>query len=201
MAALSVLWLARTKKSQLALITVFLIPYAIPASVIGLAFRFAIGPQSAWAQFTSPLLGVPPNFWLYQHAFEAAVLASTWQFFPFAFLLSYLGLRTTPRAVLQAAQMDGAPFTRTTLMVVLARILPVIMAIFALRLAFMLVKFDTPFVFTEMIASGDDVATIELWRTIAGSTSPELNIIAWCLQITSFLLSLGYLAARREGAD
>jgi len=143
------------------------------------------------------LLGVPPEFWLYEHPMAAAVVASIWQFFPFAFLLSYLALRAIPPATLRSAQLDGAPFLRMTRDIVIARIWPVLAAVFALRLVFMLVKFDTPFVFTETIESDSDVATIELWRAIDGSTSPELPLIAWGLQILAICCSAIYLWARR----
>jgi ABC-type sugar transport system permease subunit len=196
LAALSVLWVARARWSQLALITIFLLPYAVPASEIALAFRFAAGPQSVWANIMQFWFGVSPEYWLYRHAFEASILASIWQFFPFSFLLSYLALQTTPRAMLRAAQLDGAPFLHMTGLIVLARIWPVLTAIFALRLMFMLVKFDTPFIFTETIDTPYDAATVELWRAVKGSTSPELNIIAWSLQLAALALAWLYLRAR-----
>jgi len=192
-----VLWLARSRISQLALITVFLLPYAIPATVIGLVMRFALGPQSAWAEMMSRLAGIPPDFWLYRHPFEAAIFASIWQFFPFAFLLSYLALRTVPPILLRTAQLDGAPFLRMTYEIILVRIWPVLAAIFALRLVFMLVKFDTPFIFTEQIDSSKDVATIEVWRAIQGSPSPELSIIAWGLQLPAIAIALLYMLSPR----
>lgn len=198
LAALTVLWLARGRLAQLAMITVFLIPYAIPASVVGLAYRFGLGPGSAWAETMSPFLGVEPQFWLYDHTFEAAILASIWQFFPFAFLLSYLALRTIPPMTLRAAQLDGAPFRRMSHDIVLGRIWPVLAAIFALRLVFMLVKFDTPFIFTEKIQSENDVATVELWRAIGGSTSAELPVLAWALQLLTLLCCVMFLVARRK---
>lgn len=200
LAAFTVLWLARSRASQLAMITVYLIPYAIPASVIALAVRFALGAQSAWADIVSPIVGVEPGFWLYQNTFTIAVLVSIWQFFPFAFLLSFLALRTIPSETLRAAQLDGAPFMAMVRDIVLRRIWSVLMAIFGLRLVFMLVKFDTPFVFTEKIASVHDVATIELWRAIGGSTSPELTVIAWGLQLFVLSVSLLYVSAHRRVA-
>jgi ABC-type sugar transport system permease subunit len=197
-AALTVLWLARRRITQLALITIFLLPYAVPASVIGLVFRFVVGTGSAWATTMSPLVGVPPEYWLYSHPLRAAGLATIWQFSPFAFLLSFLAIRAIPQGELRSAQMDGAPFWKLLESVVLARIWPVLASIFALRLVFMLVKFDTPYVFTEMIASADDVATVELWRVFKGSGSPELPIIAWALQLTVIGLATGYVFAQRR---
>jgi ABC-type sugar transport system permease subunit len=198
LAALTVLWLARRRVSQLALITIFLLPYAVPASVIGLVFRFTFGTDSAWATTISPLLGVPVDYWLYAHPLRAAGLATIWQFFPFAFLLSFLAIRSIPREVLRSAQLDGAPFWRLLRTIVLARIWPVLASIFALRFVFMLVKFDTPFIFTETIASSQDVATVELWRAVAGSGSPELPVIAWGLQLTVIALATGYVIAQRR---
>jgi ABC-type sugar transport system permease subunit len=198
LAALCVLWLARSRWSQLGLITIFLLPYAIPASTIGLAFRFAFGPDSVWAAWASPLFGVEPQFWLYDNALKASMVACIWQFFPFSFLLFYLALKTTPAATLRAAQLDGAGFTRITLNVVLGRIAPILAAVFVLRLTFMLVKFDTPFVFTETIATLDDVATVELARAVIGSPSPELPVIAWALQLTAFLVAITYVGLRRR---
>lgn len=198
LAALSVLWLARRRLTQMIMLTIFLVPYAIPASLIGLVFRFALGGQSAWAQMSSSTFGIPSDYWLYAHPLRAASLASIWQFFPFAFLLIFLALRSIPQEVIRSAQIDGAPFSALLRDVVLARIWPVLASVFALRIVFMLVKFDTPFVFTETIASPEDVATVELWRAFSGSSSPELAVIAWCLQLLVLFVSLTYIAAQRR---
>jgi len=202
LAALTVLWLAKRRLSQLVLIVVFLLPYAIPATVIGLVFRFGLGSESMWAQYASPFFGVAPTYWLYDHTFEAAILASIWQFFPFAFLLSFLALRSIPTQTLRAAQIDGAPFHHILAAIVLPRIWPVLAAILSLRFIFMMVKFDTPYVFTETIQSAHDVATIELWRAIAGSTSPELSLIGWGLQLMVLFVAASYVwvRARRDAS-
>jgi ABC-type sugar transport system permease subunit len=192
LAALTILWVARSQLSRLLLTTIFLVPYAIPASIVGLAFRFGLGPQSAWAIAMSNHFGIAPDYWLFENAMFVATVVSIWQFFPFSFLICYLTLLSIPESMLRSARIDGAGFIRILVDIALARIWPVLLAVFLLRIVFMMVKFDTLFIFTEAILSDSDVATIELARAISGSTSPELNVIAWLLQASAFGVAIIY---------
>lgn len=198
-AALTVLWTTRSALKQTIVIAVFLLPYAIPASVVGLSFGFAAGPQSYWAEMMESVFSIPPGYWLYDHPLLSAVAASIWQYFPFAFLLTLLALRTIPADTLRAAQLDGATFSSITSKIVLRSIWPVLLAIFMLRFVFMLVKFDTPFVFLEKIATRDEVATLELWRSVRGSDSSHLGTIAWMLQLSAIAIALLYARIHRRG--
>ncbi len=197
-AALTILWLTQGRRAQLILITIFLLPYAVPATVIGLVFRFGLGAESAWAEAVSPIFGVPTTYWLTEHAFEASILASIWQFFPFAFLLCFLALKSLDPQMLRAAQSDGAPFRAMLSHIILARIWPILVGVFTLRLLFMLVKFDTPYVFTELINSLDDTATVELRRAVVGSNSPELGLIGWSLQLCALVVAVAHVFLQRR---
>lgn len=196
-AALSVLWAGPRPRVRLLLITLFMLPYAIPSSLIGLSFKFALGAEGWIAAAAEAALGWPRDTLLGPNKLAVAGLASVWQFFPFAFLLFFLSLKSTPQAQLRSARLDGAPAAAMLIEIVLGRIWVVALSILFLRLAFMLVKYDTPFVFTVAMASEDDVATVELAKLLQGSSSLDLVALAWSLLGLSLAVVTGYLLVER----
>lgn len=171
MAALSVHWASRGWLKPV-FVTILLAPYATPSALIGMVYRFLFGMNGDVPRLFERWFDTLPETWYVLHPVTASVAASVWQFFPFSFLLLYVALAGTPTAQLKSARLDGAPFWVLTWRIVLRRILPVLLAVFVLRFIFMLVKFDTPYIFTEAgLASPADVATVEIYAAFRGSTT------------------------------
>lgn len=194
-AALAVLWTCRGWVRPL-VVTTLLLPYAIPSTLVGLLYRYLFAKNADAPLALERWFGIPPDTWYTLHPVSAAIAASVWQFFPFSFLLLYIALAGTPSAQLKSAQLDGAPFWMMTGRIVLRRILPVLFAVFILRFIFMLVKFDTPYVFTEArLASAADVATIEIYRAFQGSAdyiAPGESVAAFAVFVLGALAAFIY---------
>lgn len=202
-AALAVHWTGRKGLRPL-LVTAMLAPYATPPALIGLVYRFLFGRNGDVPQLALSWFGLPAETWYSLHPVAAASAASVWQFFPFSFLLIYTALTGTPSAQLKAARLDGAPFWTMTYKVVLLRIAPVLLAVFVLRFIFMLVKFDTPYIFTEAgLASRADVATVEIYGAFRGSTNfiaAGESLAAMAVFILAVIGAVAYAwIARSEG--
>lgn len=110
--------------------TLFLIPYAIPAIVVGIIWRFVFSREFGLANgllvHMFHFLGNPP-FWLIgPHAFFAMLIANVWKTWPFIFLVCLAGLQTISKDYLEAAEIDGANAWRQFTAVVLPGIRPVL---------------------------------------------------------------------------
>lgn len=110
--------------------TLFLIPYAIPAIVVGIIWRFIFDRQFGLANgllvhifhilSTSPFWLIGPN------AFFAMLITTVWKTWPFIFLVSLAGLQTISNDYLEAAEIDGAGSWRQFTAVILPGIRPVL---------------------------------------------------------------------------
>lgn len=110
--------------------TLFLIPYAIPAIVVGIIWRFVFSREFGLANgvlvHMFHILGTSP-FWLIgPHAFFAMLVANVWKTWPFIFLVCLAGLQTISQDYLEAAEIDGANAWRKFTAVVLPGIRPVL---------------------------------------------------------------------------
>ena len=201
--ALAVLLTARTVAQRAAMIACFFAPYTVPSVLAGLAYRFALGPLASLPLALQRWFGIPAPFWLTAHPMLAATLASIWQFSPFAFLLIYLALKTTSTRHIEAARIDGASGWKLLSRIVLPPIAPVLLAVFFLRLVFMLGKYETPFIFTKQVMTTSQVASVAIAAAYGGSGGSLIGG-ATSLAVALFLVSASvawlYLWARR-GAE
>jgi arabinogalactan oligomer/maltooligosaccharide transport system permease protein len=111
--------------------TLFILPWAIPEVVAAVAWRDvfhtdqgliaqALGHPFPWS--SSPELSL-----------IVLLLASTWMGWPLWMLVATAGMRTIPRAVTEAAQLDGAGAWRRFAGVTLPMLLPLLGAAFVVR--------------------------------------------------------------------
>ena len=195
--ALAVMWIARRPLQRFLLITLIFVPYAVPSALLGLAYRLALGPRGDIAGAISNTFGISPQFWLLNHPLATTTVAVTWEFAPFAFLISYFALRSIKPQTLVAARADGGRFLDTLLRIVLRPIWPIVATTFALRLIFMLGKFDTPYIFTKLISSTVHVASVEIYPAFQASSLRGVSLLAVGLFETSIAVCAIYLVARR----
>jgi len=91
----------------------FFLPYALAAPAVGLAFRFIFSPD---AGFVSAINRVFPNLWNPAldgwDALILIVLAFAWKMVGYNFIFFLAALQSIPRAVTEAAAMDGAGVLR-----------------------------------------------------------------------------------------
>jgi len=88
--------------------SVFLIPYVLPAFVLGVVWRIVLQPTGV-ANAVLAHLGVPAGLWLNgPRAFWSLVIVQAWASWPLIYLLTLAGLQSVDPSVHEAAALDGA---------------------------------------------------------------------------------------------
>jgi multiple sugar transport system permease protein len=88
--------------------SVFLIPYVLPAFVLGVVWRIVLQPTGV-ANTMLAHLGVHPGLWLNgPRSFWALVVVQAWASWPLIYLLTLAGLQSVDSTVHEAAALDGA---------------------------------------------------------------------------------------------
>ncbi len=111
--------------------TLFILPWAIPEVVAAVAWRDVFHPQQG---MIAQALGHPfPWSASPELSLMVLLVASTWMGWPLWMLVATAGMRTIPRAVAEAAQIDGAGAWRRFAGVTLPMLLPLLGAAFVVR--------------------------------------------------------------------
>lgn len=85
--------------------SVFLVPYVLPAFVVGTVWRIVLQPQG----IANHLLGTDGMLWLNgSRSFWALVIVQTWSSWPLVYLLALAGLQGIDEHLHEAAALDGA---------------------------------------------------------------------------------------------
>jgi multiple sugar transport system permease protein len=88
--------------------SIFLVPYVLPAFVVGTVWRIILQPEgiaNGWLAH----LGWHPGLWLNgPKSFWALVIVQVWASWPLIYLLAVAGLQSIDPAVHEAAALDGA---------------------------------------------------------------------------------------------
>jgi ABC-type sugar transport system permease subunit len=153
-----------------------LLPWAIPAVVAALVWRFMFEGEGGW--FVDPI-----------RAWVPIVLADVWKTTPFVAVLLLAGLQTIDPALHEAARIDGAGPIRRFVSITLPLLRPAIVVAAAFRMLDALRLFDLAFVMT---GGGPGTATepLSLYAYIA--TMERLRFgYGSALSISVFLLTFG----------
>lgn len=85
--------------------SVFLIPYVLPAFVVGTVWRIVLQPDGV----ANSLLGLGNELWLNgPKSFWALVIVQVWSSWPLVYLLALAGLQSVDPVAHEAAALDGA---------------------------------------------------------------------------------------------
>ena len=87
-----------------------ILPMLLTPIVVGVMWRAMLNPDWGIVNWVIKELGLPPINWLgsTEWSMRTLVIADTWQWTPFVFLIVYARLQGLPGHVLEAAQVDGA---------------------------------------------------------------------------------------------
>lgn len=132
---------------------VFLLPFTLPPVISGLIWLLLLNPDYG------PVFGillqtgilVEPIYWATNGdtAFAAIVLAGTWTFWPFVFLVLSAALEDIPQRHYEVAHTFGASRVQVMRHVVIPRIKNTILIVAALRLIWNLARLSQPLVMTQ----------------------------------------------------
>ena len=101
------------------LITPFLIMPVAGATLWSISM---LNPSFGLVNWVISLVGIPPVDWTSQYPIVSILMALVWQWTPFTMLLVLAGLQSQPKDVLEAAQIDGAGWTKTFIWVTLPQL-------------------------------------------------------------------------------
>ena len=111
--------------------TLFILPWAIPEVVGAIAWQDIFHPQQG---MVAQLLGADfPYGDSPELSLVVLLIAATWMGWPLWMLVATAGLRTIPRSVTEAAELDGAGRWRRFRSVTLPLLLPLLSAAFVVR--------------------------------------------------------------------
>ncbi|SRR5690606_34184783 len=136
---------------------VALIPWAIPAVVSALGFRFIFSDGFGIVPHLLGFVGIDID-WLTSPlpAQAAVIIANVWRNVPFIAFVILAGLQGVPAELYQAAKVDGAGWFRTMWSVVLPLVTPLLITMGVFMTIFQLGTFDTVF---GMTGGGPGTAT------------------------------------------
>ena len=101
----------RNFKNKKAVVSINLIPYAIPLIIVASCWRFVYNPDFGVLNVLLSKLGLidkPISFLGFDLALLSVIIARIWRAMPFAFMNYYSALTTIPKDLYEAAAIDGA---------------------------------------------------------------------------------------------
>ena len=138
--------------------TLLIWPYAVAPAVAGVLWIFMFQPSLGIIAQGLRTLGIPWNPLLNGNdALILVVLASTWKQISYNFLFFLAGLQSIPRAVIEAAAIDGASRTRRFWTIILPLLSPTIFFLVVVNIVY--VFFDTFGIIDAMTQGGPSKAT------------------------------------------
>jgi multiple sugar transport system permease protein len=138
----------------------FLLPIVMPPIVVGLMWRVLFTPTISPLNYYLGFLGLNPE-WLGKPglAIVALIVADTWQFTPFVFLVVLANLQVLPEEVLEAAAIDGASRWQRVVHVILPLIRPTLIVVLLFRLIDSVKTFTLIFIMTSGGPAGATLVT------------------------------------------
>lgn len=165
----------------------FVIPMVLPPIVVAVIWKLIYTPdispvyQAARVLgFTLPALTTHPDF-----ALASIVLADTWEWAPFTFLMVLAALQNLPAEYVEAARMDGADAWRIFGHIVLPYIAPVLLVCTLFRLIDSIKAF--PLIF--LLTGGGPGSVTEVTNYYAYLVAFNLGELGYSSAITVVLLA------------
>lgn len=135
-----------------------LIPWAVPAVVAGIAFRFSLDPDYGVIADLLSKVGFGDVLWLVDTlpAQAAVIGVNVWRNAGFVAVLLLAALQTIPKELYEAASVDGASKLRQFISITLPLVLPVVVSAGTFMLVWQIPSFD---LVLSMTGGGPGTAT------------------------------------------
>ncbi len=116
--------------------TIFILPMMIAPIVVGLIWRYMYNPQFGILNKTLKEWGFQSIPWLSSPnwALPSVIIADTWQWTPFIFILSLAALQSLPTSALEASRIDGASNWQQIFYIKIPIMMPVLIVAALLRM-------------------------------------------------------------------
>lgn len=125
-------------------------PAIIAPVVISVIWLLVLSPQIGLLNKILLSLGVPAQTWLGEPvgAMASIILVDVWHWTPIVFLFVYTALRGIDPAVLEAASVDGASYSRMVRHIILPLLAPAILGVAGIRVVMGVKAFDEMYLLT-----------------------------------------------------
>ena len=134
------------------LLTLVLLPWAVPPVVNGTMWRFLYNAKFGWVNGLLSSLGIIKQYITFlsepSWIIEVVVYPYAWRTIPFSAIMLYAGLKTIPEELYDAARVDGANAVQQFRRITLPLLRPVLLVLLVLRTMFELRAFDEIFALT-----------------------------------------------------
>jgi arabinogalactan oligomer/maltooligosaccharide transport system permease protein len=196
--------LARPELRFRALYRVLLVvPWAVPSYVTALAWKGMFHRQFGAVNALLALVGAPPVSWFskFATAFTANVITNAWLGFPFMMVVVSGALSSMDRALLEAAEVDGATRWQRFRLVTLPLVLPSLAPALALGAVWTFNMFNVVYLVSGGEPGGaTDILVSEAYRWAFQRNEPYGVAAAYCVMIF-FVLLLWSRAPSKSGAE
>lgn len=191
-------------KSRLkGIMTAFLVvPMAISPIATGLLWRVLFNANSGIVNYVLIQIGLEPINWLGNSfwARTSVIIADTWQWTPFMYLVLLAGLQSLSEEPIEAARVDGANYMQRLFLIILPMMRPLIMLALLLRLIDMLKLFDVIFTLTNA-GPGTTTETLSFLTYQTGFryfSMGQAAAMSWILVIVVSIMAMLVLAPLRD---
>ncbi len=132
------------------LIGVLILPMIVAPSVVGIIWYILYNNRIGAVNYLLSFLGISEQTWLTDAStsFVSLIIADTWQWTPFVFLLLISSLQTIPHSLYEASRVDGANWWQITFRIKLPMIKMVSITTILLRFMDAFREFDKVFIMT-----------------------------------------------------
>ncbi len=159
--------------------TLFILPWAIPEVVGAIAWQDIFHPQQG---LVAQLMGADfPYRDSPEISLVVLLVAATWMGWPLWMLVATAGLRTIPRSVTEAAELDGADRWRRFRSVTLPLLLPLLGAAFVVRA---IATFNQFYLFW-ILSPNDNTYTVATWSYSLIRFEPFLYSVSAAVNIVT----------------
>jgi multiple sugar transport system permease protein len=168
--------------------TFFLIPMVLPPIVVGVIWKLIYTPDISPLYYAAGLLNVtmPSLTSSVDFALTAIIIADTWEWLPFTFLMVLAALQTIPEEYSEAALMDGAERIQIFFHVTLPFIVPILTVSAMFRLIDSVKAF--PLIF--LLTGGGPGSVTEVTNYYAYLLAFDFNEIGYSSAVTIVMLML-----------
>ena len=178
-------------------------PYAIAAPALGLAFRFILAPEAGFMAYINHLW---PGIWDPtldgNDAMIAIIVTFAWKYLGYNFIFFISALQGVPRALLEAAAIDGAGFLRRARSIQIPLLMPTLFFLLVINIT---ESFQDSFGIVDIMTSGGPARATELmvykiyfdgFRGLDYSGAAAQSIILMLLVIGLTIVQFRYIERR-----
>ena len=172
--------------------TLLIWPYAVAPAIAGILWMFLFDTQTGLISWYLGLLGYDWNHLLNEtEAMGLVIVASTWSRVSYNFLFFLAGLQAIPRAIIEAAAIDGARFWRRFWTIIFPLLSPTTFFLVVMNIVYAF--FDTFGVIHTITKGGPGQSTTILVYKVYSDGFVGLDLGSSAAQSVILLLIVGIL--------